>query len=152
MLDIGNFFSSILDTIKNALAAIWRFIKPIADVVSNFVSFISKILNAAGGFVGNILKGIFGKIFGFAEGGLVSGEGTSTSDNLVARLSPGEFVVNADATKQYLPLLQAINEGKEPPAMAGNVNLTVNVYEATNPKAVVRVIKEELAKARLATR
>jgi len=48
----------------------------------------------------------------FAEGGMVTGPGTGTSDSILARLSNGEFIVNAKATQQNLPLLQALNEGK----------------------------------------
>lgn len=47
----------------------------------------------------------------FNTGGLLSGPGTGTSDSILARLSNGEFVVNARATEAYLPLLQAINSG-----------------------------------------
>lgn len=47
----------------------------------------------------------------FAEGGLVKGEGTSTSDSIPARLSNGEFVVNAAATRRNLPQLVAMNGG-----------------------------------------
>lgn len=48
---------------------------------------------------------------GFAEGGLVRGAGTSTSDSIPARLSNGEFVVNAEATRRHLADLVAINGG-----------------------------------------
>jgi hypothetical protein len=48
----------------------------------------------------------------FAEGGMVTGPGTGTSDSILARLSNGEFIVNAKATQQNLPLLTALNEGK----------------------------------------
>lgn len=37
--------------------------------------------------------------FGFAEGGYVSGAGTSTSDSIPARLSNGEYVIKASAVK-----------------------------------------------------
>lgn len=47
----------------------------------------------------------------FASGGLVRGPGTATSDSILARLSAGEFVVNAFATARLLPLLEAINGG-----------------------------------------
>lgn len=47
----------------------------------------------------------------YAEGGYVDGPGTSTSDSIPARLSKGEFVVNAKGTKENLPLLVAINGG-----------------------------------------
>jgi hypothetical protein len=45
-----------------------------------------------------------------ASGGLVTGPGTSTSDSIDAKLSNGEFVVNAASTKSFLPILNAINE------------------------------------------
>lgn len=49
--------------------------------------------------------------FGAATGGLISGPGTGTSDSIPARLSDGEYVVRAEATRQHLPLLHAINSG-----------------------------------------
>lgn len=54
---------------------------------------------------------IFSSLVGHAGGGLVSGPGTGTSDSVPARLSDGEFVVNAAATSKYLDLLQAVNSG-----------------------------------------
>jgi TP901 family phage tail tape measure protein len=51
---------------------------------------------------------------GFANGGMVMGPGSGTSDSIPAMVSNGEFIVNAKRTKQYLPLLQAIAEGKVP--------------------------------------
>lgn len=44
-----------------------------------------------------------------ALGGIIRGEGTGTSDSIIARISNGEFIVNANSTSKYLPLLQAIN-------------------------------------------
>ncbi|MGW3195213.1 transglycosylase SLT domain-containing protein [Streptomyces sp. NPDC001118] len=46
---------------------------------------------------------------GHATGGLITGPGTGTSDSILARLSNGEFVVNAKSTAAYRPLLEAIN-------------------------------------------
>jgi len=45
----------------------------------------------------------------FAEGGYVSGPGTGTSDSIPARLSNGEYVINAASTARFLPLLEQIN-------------------------------------------
>lgn len=45
----------------------------------------------------------------FADGGLVSGAGTGRSDSIMARISNGEFVMNAKSTAAYLPMLQAMN-------------------------------------------
>jgi hypothetical protein len=52
-----------------------------------------------------------GGLVGFASGGRVTGPGTGTSDSIPARLSNGEFVINAKSTRDNLPLLQSINSG-----------------------------------------
>ncbi|MEU1731388.1 hypothetical protein [Streptosporangium sp. NPDC020145] len=44
-----------------------------------------------------------------ADGGLIRGPGTGTSDSIVARLSDGEYVVNARSTARHRGLLEAIN-------------------------------------------
>lgn len=55
-----------------------------------------------------------------AQGGIVTGPGTSTSDSIPAMLSNGEYVVNARATSSFLPLLTAINDtGRRRFAMGG---------------------------------
>lgn len=51
---------------------------------------------------------------GFAKGGKVgyfATGGPSGTDTIPAWLTPGEFVMNADATRQYLPYLQSMNKG-----------------------------------------
>lgn len=50
----------------------------------------------------------------FAEGGMINGPGTGTSDSIHAKLSDGEFVVNARATAGNRALLEAINGGRIP--------------------------------------
>jgi hypothetical protein len=47
-----------------------------------------------------------------AGGGLISGPGSSTSDDVPAMLSDGEYVVNAAATRRNRGLLEAINSGQ----------------------------------------
>lgn len=44
-----------------------------------------------------------------SSGGYVSGPGSSTSDSIPAKLSNGEFVVNASATSRHRDTLEAIN-------------------------------------------
>lgn len=46
-----------------------------------------------------------------ASGGFVSGDGGPTEDAIPARLSNGEFVVNAEATTRHRSLLERINRG-----------------------------------------
>ena len=56
---------------------------------------------------------------GFAGGGRIVGPGTGTSDSILARISNGEFIVNAASTRRFLPLLEAINDNGLPRAQAG---------------------------------
>jgi len=66
-----------------------------------------------GGGGGGLLGGLFGGLF--AEGGMVHGPGTSTSDSIPARLSDGEYVVRSAAVRQYgAGMLEAINRGLFP--------------------------------------
>lgn len=46
----------------------------------------------------------------FAEGGLVEGAGTGTSDSIPARLSNGESVMTAKTTEMFAPLLSTLNQ------------------------------------------
>ena len=52
-----------------------------------------------------------GKTQNKAKGGFVYGNGGPTEDAIPARLSNGEFVVNAEATKENRGLLERINHG-----------------------------------------
>jgi muramidase (phage lysozyme) len=79
---------------------------------------------AAAGAASGILPQLLGLIFGgggaslYAGGGSIDGPGTGTSDSIVARVSKGEFIVNADSTKRHRGLLEAINNGHPFPRFA----------------------------------
>ena len=47
---------------------------------------------------------------GYANGGLVTGPGTSTSDSIPARLSNGEAVMTAGAVTMFAPMLSMMNQ------------------------------------------
>ena len=70
-----------------------------------------------------------GMVRAMANGGLVSGRGGPRSDSVPAFLSPGEYVVNAEATKKNYGLLNAINRGQNAEGAGGRpaVNITINV-------------------------
>jgi predicted nucleic acid-binding Zn-ribbon protein len=54
---------------------------------------------------------------GYSDGGIVRGAGTGTSDSIAARLSNGEFVVNASAVQHFgVPFMNALNQSKLPAA------------------------------------
>lgn len=69
-------------------------------------------------------------IYRHATGGVLSGPGSGISDSILLRASNGEFIVNADATRKNLPLLEIINSGKMPGyATGGAVNPDVSAAE-----------------------
>ena len=71
----------------------------------------SMFSSLAGGGVG-LLGFRNGGIVAAATGGLIRGPGTATSDSIPARLSDGDFVVNAAATRRNLDVLHAVNRGE----------------------------------------
>lgn len=50
-------------------------------------------------------------MFGFAQGGQISGPGTGTSDSIPIWASHGEYMINAEAAAKNRPLLDMINSG-----------------------------------------
>lgn len=85
--------------------------RTINEIITNSKTYrsVHDIVGATGGlFTGsNFTKR------GFAAGGMITGPGTGTSDDIFAPwLSNGEFVINARQTKKYLPLIDAINKDK----------------------------------------
>lgn len=70
------------------------------------------------------------KSAGFKNGGHVRGPGTGTSDSIFARLSDGEYVVNAKSTKAFLPILEMMNKGELPTALKGNPGMPGTGYNS----------------------
>lgn len=83
------------------------------EVVKELLKEIPKIWGGGGGAIGGDFGG-GGDLPRRAEGGLVQGPGTGTSDSILARLSNGEYVVNALATRMNLPILEAMNALRRP--------------------------------------
>lgn len=61
----------------------------------------------------SIVSNISSVVLAFKDGGYVNGKGGPRSDSNLARVSNGEFVVNANATASNRPLLEAINSGQQ---------------------------------------
>lgn len=85
--------------------------------------------------------------------GQVTGPGGPRDDRVPAMLSAGEYVVNALATKRYLPLLNSINNGSptfaqgQPGqgASAPTINMTINPSPGMDEKALASMVSRELA-------
>lgn len=77
---------------------------------------------------------------GFATGsGMITGFGGTRSDNFLAAVSPGEFVMNAQDTRRNLPDLMRMNHGQSVQksgggggAVVNNTSITVNVESSGN--------------------
>jgi hypothetical protein len=81
---------------------------------------VTKLLKGAmGGFSGGgLVPSGSGGGGGFAEGGLIKGPGGPKSDSIPARVSPGEFIVKADAVSAFgSGNLEAINRGLKIPSL-----------------------------------
>lgn len=62
-----------------------------------------------------------------AAGGQIHGPGTGTSDSIPAWVSNGEYIVNAAATRVFLPLLDAINGMRNPFAGLRGIGLAAPI-------------------------
>lgn len=82
---------------------------------------IGTVVSAVTAVMGTAMKSV--KSAKFAEGGLVTGPGTGTSDSIPAQLSNGESVITAKATSMFAPILSSFN------MMGGGVPINVT---ATN--------------------
>ncbi|KZM68124.1 hypothetical protein [Nocardia terpenica] len=105
---------------------------PMSKVIEFFASIFdwlgklhSKVTDLGSSIIGTVLgkasETFFGHadggpvIAGNADGGPVAGPGGPRDDAILRRLSNGEFVVRATATADWLPLLEAINNGTVSP-------------------------------------
>ncbi|WKB50775.1 tape measure protein [Eleftheria terrae] len=103
----GDFARSVLVTIQRIAS------QKLAE--SLFASLPKGSGGASGfaGFISSLLKG-------YASGGYVTGPGTSTSDSIPARLSAGEFVVNAAAVRRVgVAFLHSLNGVAQGPTFKG---------------------------------
>lgn len=117
---------SALQSAVNAMKTVWTTIEDIFKVPVHFV--IDTVIN--GGII-MAVNWVIGKLGGsdtavpkvglpFADGGFVRGPGTSKSDSIPARLSNGEYVMNANAVRKHgVSKLDAMNQGH---MLAGGAN------------------------------
>jgi len=113
---VGSVFAKIKDAIVEPIATAFKWVN--TNVITKLnESVLSK-------FGDNVKIPLLPIPKGYATGGMVRGPGTGTSDSVLARLSNGEYVVNARATAQHRGLLEAINAGRGtgPTLAAANTN------------------------------
>lgn len=83
----------------------------------------------------------------FKDGGFVQGSGTGTSDSIDAMLSNGEFVINAQSTAAFKPMLEAINGNRTgelvPSVDEELITSTNNVFVENEKKSTVKAVVVE---------
>lgn len=135
---LGGLLSDLRNGVDGATAlanAFGRLGDKLLDIALDTVisSLFENMLSGAGG-------GFLGGLFGFSEGGVVEaatggyirGPGTGTSDSIPARLSNGEYVINAAQTAKHRDLLDAINGGKLAAFATGGLVGSAPVFRADN--------------------
>lgn len=123
---LTDFFDSVASGSKSAKDAFLDFGRGVLDTIRKIAAeqLAKSILGSVGGGAGGGLGGLLAGALGFAEGGHVSGPGTSTSDSIPARLSDGEYVVRASAVKRYgAGFFEALNRMSFPSIKAPSVSI-----------------------------
>jgi uncharacterized protein YbjQ (UPF0145 family) len=108
---VGQAFRGLAASIIGSLASM------AAKMIEQII--LTKLLKAAMGGMsgGGLIPGGGGS--GHAEGGLIRGPGGPKSDSIPARVSPGEYIVKADAVSAFgVANLEAINRGLKVPSFA----------------------------------
>ncbi len=114
--DLATFFENIATGSRNAGDAFRSFAQSVVADIAKMASealaasAIKQFFGAAGGSGWGAAISAAATAAGYASGGMVNGPGGPTSDSIPARLSAGEFVVNAQAVKRVgAGMLHAIN-------------------------------------------
>ncbi|TPN53990.1 phage tail tape measure protein [Mesorhizobium sp. B1-1-7] len=104
---LGGIVTSLAGQVESAIARILSALRQAAAAAAQ--------LRAAAGGDGSLASTAGGSHGGFAEGGLIRGAGGPKSDNILAWLSPGEFVLRAAAVRKLgLDAVAMLNQGVLP--------------------------------------
>lgn len=114
---VGQFFIDLWEGVKTSTQQAFDAISAtVQGWINNVVGYLQPVLDAIEAvkeFFASDGGNLAGGSRGFAGGGHVRGEGTSTSDSILAWLSDNEFVMRARAVGKYgLRFMNMINDGK----------------------------------------
>ncbi|NKX74914.1 hypothetical protein HGG73_12195 [Rhodobacteraceae bacterium R_SAG3] len=120
--ELGSYLGETMQDVSAALVSSGDAAADAWDRVK--ASILSAILQAsllgegplAGAFGTDVSGGVIGGLLKRADGGIITGRGGDRSDQELVLASPGEFFVNAKATRKHRHLLEAINAGSLLPA------------------------------------
>ena len=147
--NFGEFVANFGDFIKRiftgAVNIILEFLENVVNTPIHLLNYFIDAINFAFGWLGvNLGKIELIKLPRLAQGGVVGGVGTDTSDSNLVALSKGEYVIRAAAARQIgYDNLDAMNETG---TIAGGVtnNFTINGYQKS-PEELANIISRKIA-------
>lgn len=83
---------------------------------------------------------------GYASGGPLRGPGGSRTDSIPINASRGEFIMNASATRRYLPALEAMNSGRGG-AGVGGMTVIYQINTTVSPTANLAAVGGTIVEA-----
>jgi len=180
----ANIFSNAINSLITVITRAFGNLFDFADIGRQFQEMFNRLNPLSGitggGGGGSDIGSQIGRVFGFSEGGRIPGfatggyvdvptgtvrngvlnaetgafSGGQGTDTIRANLTPGEFVVNREATRNNLGLLSFINEAKRPVTSSNEsvTNMTVIINAKTDLSAdqirreVIPTLEKELRK------
>ncbi|MCM0752219.1 hypothetical protein DEA98_16060 [Brucella pseudogrignonensis] len=124
---------------KNAAEAFADALQKVLDKLLDILA--QSLFDGIFGTSGSLLGGLIGRkdggpIPGYASGGRVRGPGGPRDDKVLMWGSNGEFMMNANATQKFLPILEAMNAGRLPEFSNGG---KIGIPAPMSPRASIPV-------------
>ncbi|MFS2324611.1 tape measure protein [Brucella sp. H1_1004] len=124
---------------KNAAEAFADALQKVLDKLLDILA--QSLFDGIFGSSGSLLGGLLGRreggpIPGYASGGRVRGPGGPRDDKVLMWGSNGEFMMNANATQKFLPILEAMNAGRLPEFSNGG---KIGIPAPITPRASIPV-------------
>lgn len=154
--NLSSFFNDLATGAKTGSDAVKDFGRAVLSTFAQIMSQQLALMAMKAMFGGTSFGGFMG--IGKADGGYISGPGTSTSDSIAARLSNGEYVVKASAVKRvgvgFLNMINGItsHNGSHRYADGGPVTSTVGPSPSVSQSTkVVNVFDPSLVEGLMST-
>lgn len=135
-------FKGLVSDLASGKNAAEAFADALGKVLDKLLDILSQSLfDGIFGTSGSLLGGLLGRkdggpIPGYASGGRVRGPGGPRDDKVLMWGSNGEFMMNANATQKFLPILEAMNAGRLPEFSNGG---KIGVPAPMSPRASIPV-------------
>lgn len=141
---VGESFYHMGEGIKRALEGVNAILSTFKDLITAIADAVVAVVALATRQSVVYGKG-YARVTAAADGGLIWGPGTETSDSIPAMLSRGEYVIRASAARQIgYDRLDQMNERGEIVGSGGNNYFTINGYNKS-PEELATIISRKIA-------